>query len=57
MADQAIMCAGDMTLEKMRTPNKIQVDGWGVTHQCRDWDAMYDFMAPNRGDHWESGII
>jgi hypothetical protein len=45
---QAIMCAGDTTLEKVITVDgKIikGVDGWGVTHQCRDWKSIYDFTV------------
>lgn len=37
---QAIMCAGDSTLEWPRIESdgrRFAVDGWGVQHQCRDW--------------------
>ncbi|KAI5370418.1 Putative mycotoxin biosynthesis protein UstYa [Septoria linicola] len=44
---QAIMCAGDLTLEWPRTEadgRRFAVDGWGVEHQCKSWDAMADFV-------------
>ena len=37
---QALMCAGDLTLEWPRTEKNGQrfaVDGWGVPHQCKSW--------------------
>lgn len=42
------MCAGDTTLEKVQVKNGqkvMAVDGWGVTHQCRDWQSIYSFTA------------
>ena len=48
---QAIMCSGDTTLEKARTVDgKIVrgVDGWGVEHECRDYDAIYAYGAEHR---------
>ncbi|KAK1070475.1 hypothetical protein LTR12_008738 [Friedmanniomyces endolithicus] len=44
---QALMCAGDMTVEWPRTEEdgrRFAVDGWGVTHECKDWDAIMAFM-------------
>ncbi|KAK0281265.1 hypothetical protein LTR91_011583 [Friedmanniomyces endolithicus] len=44
---QALMCAGDMTVEWPRTEEdgrRFAVDGWGVTHECKDWDAIMTFM-------------
>lgn len=43
---QALMCAGDTTLEWPREENdgrRIAVDGWGVTHQCVDWVRVSTF--------------
>ncbi|TKA79592.1 hypothetical protein B0A55_03354 [Friedmanniomyces simplex] len=37
---QALMCAGDMTVEWPRTEadgRRFAVDGWGITHECKDW--------------------
>ena len=37
---QALMCAGDMTIEwprKEKDGRRFAVDGWGITHQCKDW--------------------
>lgn len=51
---QSIMCAADTTLEKSRIEDgKISrdVDGWGVEHECRDWDAVYQWSAKNRSDN------
>ncbi|KAK3073640.1 hypothetical protein LTR53_004599 [Teratosphaeriaceae sp. CCFEE 6253] len=44
---QALMCAGDMTVEWPRTEedgSRFAVDGWGITHECRDWDAIMGYM-------------
>jgi len=49
---QAIMCAGDLTLEKAIVKDGVpiaSVDGWGVVHQCQDWKAMFDFAESHRG--------
>jgi hypothetical protein len=43
---KAVMCAGDMTLEKAFINDGQRIegsDGWGITHECRDWTVMYDF--------------
>jgi len=49
---QSIMCNGDTTLEKARTGDDGKlvrgVDGWGVEHVCRNFDAMYTFAAEHR---------
>jgi hypothetical protein len=46
---QAVMCSADMSLEKARIDEQGQVelavDGWGVEHQCRSWDAVETFAA------------
>jgi hypothetical protein len=37
---QALMCAGDLTLEWPRTEKdgrRFAVDGWGISHQCKSW--------------------
>lgn len=37
---QAVMCAGDMSLEWPRTESdgrRFAVDGWGIPHQCKSW--------------------
>ncbi|KAK5740509.1 hypothetical protein LTR17_004546 [Elasticomyces elasticus] len=47
---QALMCAGDMTIEWPRTEtdgSRFAVDGWGITHECRDWSAIMEFMKQN----------
>ena len=41
------MCHADMTLE---TPLYVTNEtfggptGWGITHQCRDWDTVHGFI-------------
>ncbi|KAG4440191.1 hypothetical protein IFR05_004336 [Cadophora sp. M221] len=39
---QAVMCAGDMTLEPV---DEGATDGWNVTHTCRDFKTIYDFAT------------
>lgn len=45
---QGIMCAGDTTLEWPKEGSKGVVDGWGVTHQCRDWDDIVEFVGKHQ---------
>lgn len=55
---QAIMCNGDTTLERPRVVdgNVVRgVDGWGVTHECRDYGAIYSFAEEHRSSNL-SGI-
>jgi hypothetical protein len=56
---QAVMCSGDTTLEKAVVGDDGNVEriieGWGVEHQCRDYDAIYAFAAANHA-HNETGI-
>ncbi|CZT25821.1 uncharacterized protein RCC_11490 [Ramularia collo-cygni] len=47
---QSIMCAGDLTLEWPKEGSNgehLVVDGWGVQHQCKDWNAISEFVAKN----------
>lgn len=52
---QAVMCAGDMTLEWPRTESdgrRFAVDGWDIKHDnCRSWDAMSDFVEKRAVGH------
>ncbi|OIW30903.1 hypothetical protein CONLIGDRAFT_679656 [Coniochaeta ligniaria NRRL 30616] len=48
---QAIMCNADTTLEKARVVDgRIVrgVDGWGVAHECRDYDSIFAFAEARR---------
>lgn len=46
---QQIMCSADTALEHRRADGgETEVDGWGVTHQCRDWDAIWRWARDNR---------
>lgn len=61
---QAIMCAGDAALEEAvivpglgtATMPTRNVDGWGTTHLCRNWDALWEFAKDHRYRN-SSGVI
>lgn len=57
---QAIMCAGDTTLESaMELPNGElfpMVDGWGITHQCRSWDDAIEWTLAHRAPEDRHGM-
>ncbi|CAK1364947.1 hypothetical protein CB0940_08584 [Cercospora beticola] len=55
---QGIMCAGDMSLEgvivseeendgMLRRSGSRVVDGWGMKHQCKSWDAIMEYVRAN----------
>ncbi|KAF2213864.1 hypothetical protein CERZMDRAFT_95894 [Cercospora zeae-maydis SCOH1-5] len=55
---QGIMCAGDMSLEGvvvgeekengvMRRGGGRVVDGWGMKHECKSWDAIMQYVREN----------
>ncbi|MCJ1259228.1 hypothetical protein MMC24_007064 [Lignoscripta atroalba] len=53
---QAIMCNGDTAMDKyaftMDNGKLIHgVNGWGTTHQCRDFNAIYDFAEIHGWPH------
>jgi hypothetical protein len=48
---QAVMCAADTTLEPTEDLKSLGVkvvDGWNVTHQCRNYEAVYEFAERHR---------
>ncbi len=52
---QAIICNGDTTLEEFKAvldgeghAISYYIDGMGTTHQCRDWNAIKEFLVQNR---------
>jgi hypothetical protein len=46
---QAIMCAGDATLEWWQAPpNNLGSTGWGYQHQCKDYGALYAYADRHR---------
>ena len=57
---QALMCAGDMTIEHAREPplgqKRLTTDGWGVTHQCRNWDEMMAWTLSHKANVSHTGI-
>jgi len=52
---QALMCAGDMTIEHaMESPlgqKRTTTDGWGVKHQCSDWDEMAAWTLSHKANY------
>lgn len=50
---QGIMCAGDTTLEwSARASNGTKlngVDGWGITHECVNYELLKEWTDRNRG--------
>lgn len=58
---QSIMCAGDMTIEHAREPplggKRETTDGWGVEHQCKDWNEMVHWTLDHRAKHSLKGIL
>lgn len=58
---QALMCAGDMTLEGaiLLSDGKVSsagVDGWGVIHQCRSWDQAVSWTLEHKAPNNHTGI-
>src|SRR6266496_4664220 len=49
---QALKCGADTTLEwdllDENGDSKGGAGGWGVPHQCRDWDAVLDFAEEHQ---------
>ncbi|OBT83000.1 hypothetical protein VE02_08257 [Pseudogymnoascus sp. 03VT05] len=49
---QAIMCTGDTTLETALVNADGEMvpgfDGWGDVHECRSYEAIFDFAAAHR---------
>jgi hypothetical protein len=45
---KAIMCAGDLSLEHSVVPDEFGFNGWGTSHQCADWDAMWEIAVRHR---------
>lgn len=49
---QMVLCASDTTLEPqsiraLEEDGVTAVDGYDVTHVCRDWSAVYDMAEKN----------
>ncbi|KAF1942729.1 hypothetical protein EJ02DRAFT_160641 [Clathrospora elynae] len=47
---QAIMCAGDLSLEHSVVPDQFGFNGWGTSHQCSDWKSMWDIAEDHQYD-------
>ncbi|CAD6446913.1 3ae1a250-aadf-473e-9b7e-67ae259eaffa [Sclerotinia trifoliorum] len=49
---QSLMCSADMTIEwAMEMPDgkpPFTIDGWGITHNCRNWDDVLKWMAEHK---------
>lgn len=48
---QSIMCSSDTTLEWIMKDGR-EVDGWGVTHVCRNFKELFDWTERN-WDWWD----
>ncbi|KIW07554.1 hypothetical protein, variant [Verruconis gallopava] len=47
---QTIMCGGDMSVEWPRDEpdgRRFAVDGWGIPHECKNWDTIMEYMDQN----------
>ncbi|KAI0009997.1 hypothetical protein F4779DRAFT_639808 [Xylariaceae sp. FL0662B] len=44
---QGLQCAADVTLEKADA-STMESHGWGDTHVCRSWDAVWDFLDKHK---------
>lgn len=58
---EAALCNVDLTLEpashkqhKLSGHLGLAVTGFGVTHRCRDWSQVHDYMTLNYKEHEES---
>lgn len=56
---QMVLCGADTTLEpaSQDPATGLETTGVGVTHMCRDWDAVYDTINHNYArwmDYWET---
>lgn len=46
---QAIICAGDTTLEWIQAPpNNTGSTGWGYQHVCKDYSAIFSWATEHR---------
>lgn len=58
---QSIMCAGDMTIEHALEPplgeKRETTDGWGVKHQCKDWNEIMNWTLEHKAKHDLKGIL
>lgn len=56
---QSILCSADLTIEWAkieRDGSRLQVDGWGIPHQCKDPGLVWDWMLRNHGPLKEPDI-
>lgn len=49
-----ILCSADVTLDPMNS--KTGTDGVGVTHICRDWTQVFDYIHENQAG-WENNTL
>jgi hypothetical protein len=53
---QSLMCKADTALEKsaiQEGKTVHDVTGWGVDHECRDWEAIMKWASEHRSDNSE----
>ena len=56
---ESILCSGDLTIEWAKVEkdgSRKQVDGWGVTHQCKDPELIREWMEANHGPPKEGNV-
>lgn len=45
---QAFQCSSDVSLESpVEINGEVLVVGWNSPHECRNWDAMWDYVTTN----------
>lgn len=49
------MCLADSTLEPLDDEGG-GASGWHATHECRNWDALYDWAQEHGNDTTLTGI-
>ncbi|KAG6038305.1 hypothetical protein E4U41_004355 [Claviceps citrina] len=55
---QAIMCHGDMTLERPSSQTYPQgTTGWGNVHRCRDWDQLVSVVRKHAIVRGQNGWV
>ena len=57
---QSVMCSADTTIESVSYwgfDGKVHgAHGWGVQHQCKDWDAVWDWTEKHHAESNRTGI-
>lgn len=58
---QALMCSADTTIELARyrgSDGKVRTaHGWGIEHQCKDWDSIWEWTMRYHAHDNRTGIL